>query len=458
MSTTNRTREHVERGIWKRTGADGRTRFEITYRDSEGRQRRQVVEGGVKAARTALADVKSKMGHGQRVTPQPRLTFAAAAERWRASQEGALRPKTLATYDSHLRTHLLPRWGNRRLDSLDVDAVARLVEELRASGRKGWTQRGVLVVAGLVFGFAQRRLGYAGENPVRLLERKERPHSDQRERRILSGDELTRLLDATGEGDRSADYRPLFTFAASTGARLGEVLGLRWRDVDLDEGTATITHQLDRRHKRVPLKTPRSRRTIELPGSLVQVLREHRLRSAHAKADDYLFCSKGGRPLDHRNVAGRVLARGLLSAEIERPWPTFHDLRHGFASAWIASGGDLVELSAHLGHADPAVTARFYSHEFERARRSDARRDRLDAIYGSDVAASERRSRFRAKGRKWPICRHGARGRSRPQRTGLPYKQEVACSSQAPPIREALRDRGAAFVALYTLSARCRLC
>ncbi len=332
----------------------------------------------------ALADVKAKMGKGRRVTPQPRLTFAAAAERWYAAQEGALRPKTLDVYDSHLRSHLLPRWGGRRLDSIDVDDVARLVEEMRAEGKKAWTARGVLTVAGRVFDFARRRLGYAGDNPVRLLDRSERPRSDQRERRVLDSAELARLLDATGQ------HRPIFAFAAGTGARLGEVLGLRWRDVDLGEGTAMITHQLDRHRQRVPLKTERSRRTIELPGSLVRELREHKLRSEHTRPNGYVFCSTTGRPLDHRNVAGRVLARALKLAEIEEPWATFHDLRHGFASRWIASGGDVVELSAHMGHADPAITARVYSHEFERARRSDARRHRLDGIFGSDVAAEDR--------------------------------------------------------------------
>lgn len=68
--------------------------------------------------------------------------------------------------------------------------------------------------------------------------------------------------------------------------------------------------------------------------------------------------------------------------------PTFHALRHGFASAWIASGGDLVELSAHLGHRDPSITASTYSHEFEKAARSDARRVRLDGIFGSVLEAT----------------------------------------------------------------------
>lgn len=284
--------------------------------------------------------------------------------------------------------HLLPRFGRRRLDSVDVDDVARLVEELQRAGRKAWTIRGNLTVAGRVFDFARRRLGWAGQNPVRLLDRSERPRSDQRERRVLSGEELERLIAAAD--DR---YRPIFAFAAGTGARLGEVLGLKWRSLDLERGTASITHQLDRQGRYVELKTARSRRTVELPASLVSLLRVRKLETPYSGADDYVFSARTGGPLEHRNVAGRALRRAVERAGLEQgeaPAPTFHALRHGFASAWIASGGDLVELSAHLGHRDPAITASTYSHEFEKAARSDARRARLDGIFGSAMEATGR--------------------------------------------------------------------
>jgi len=384
-------RERVEQGIYRRAGAGGKPRYEIAFRDSDGRQRRQVVEGGIKAARAALADVKAKMGKGQRVAPSPGLTFAEAAERWRTSQVQALRPATRAGYETALRVHLLPRWRRRRLDSIDVDDVARLIEDMRKAGRKAWTIRGVLTAASRVFEFARRRQGWAGENPVRRLDRSERPRSDQRERRVLDRGELTRLFVVADE-----PYRTVFAFAAGTGARLGETLGLKWRSFDLESGTASITHQLDRRGAYVELKTARSRRTVELPRELVAALSAHKLASSHLRSDDYVFASAIGGPLDHRNVAGRALARAAKAAGITttegKAAPTFHALRHGFASAWIADGGDLVELSAHLGHATPQVTATVYAHEFEKAARSDVRRARLDSIVGSTMAARNRRS------------------------------------------------------------------
>jgi integrase len=222
-------RTRVAPGIWKRRGADGKDRYEITYRDSDGRQRRSVVEGGKRAAETALSDVKARMGKGERIVPSPRLTFGEAAERYLAAQT-ALRPATVAAYTTAIKTHLLPAWDRKRLDHIDVDEVARLVERMQtakyraevdarlkrpATGKNGyapWAIRGSLVPAGRIFDFARRRLGWAGVNPVRQLDRGERPRLRDAERRILSHEELTRLIDAA---DRP--YREIIATAAGLG-------------------------------------------------------------------------------------------------------------------------------------------------------------------------------------------------------------------------------------------------
>lgn len=392
MHQQRNVRQRIAPGIWRRLGANGSIRYEITYRDSDGRQRRQVIEGGKRAAETALAKVKAKMGDGQRVAPMPRLTFGDAAERWREAQAARLRPATRAAYDSQLDTHLLPRWRKRRLDAFTVDDVARLTEEMTVAGKKAWTVRGALVVAGRVFDFARRRLGWAGKNPVRALDRSERPRSNQRERRVLNGDELEAVIAAAHE-----PYRLCFELAAMTGARLGEVLGLRWRSIDLDAGTAQIEAQLDRHGALRPPKTERSRRTIELPSALVGRLRVHKLRSRSSLCHDFVLVARTGppRPLDHRTVT-HAFAGAAKRAEILGPQPTFHDLRHSFASRFIASGGDLVTLSAHLGHRSPAITASTYSHEFERSNRAEERRARLDAMFGGPPGGAAPKQRVTA--------------------------------------------------------------
>jgi integrase len=150
------------------------------------------------------------------------------------------------------------------------------------------------------------------------------------------------------------EYRLLFAFAAATGTRLGEVLGLRWHGLDLDAGTAYISHQLGRKGDRSPLKTQRSRRTMELPPSLVLDLRVHKLATPYSGDHDFVFANRQGRGHDHRNIGGRVLGRAVKRAGLEStvkdgvvvsPAPTFHSLRHSHGSALVASGWDIEEVS-----------------------------------------------------------------------------------------------------------------
>lgn len=387
-------RQRIEPGIYRRTAADGRIRYEIAYRDSDGRQRRQVVEGGVKAARTALASVKADMGRGRRVAPTPRLTFDLAADRWWESRsaEPDLAETTRESYGHSLK-HLRKAFGRRRLDEIAASDVAAYVARQRAAGYKGSSLRAHLTVMRQVIAFAQRRLGFAGADPVALLERGERPsvRGDERAKRVLAADELQRLLTALPKG-----YRLLFELAAETGARKGEALGLTWQDVNLDEATVTFEFQLLRSGRRDRLKTARSRRCLEVTPQLAGKLRALKLESAYSGAHDLVFVTATGKGHDHRNVlrvldrvARRVGLGEVLDAdgEVLEPAPTFHALRHTHGSALIAAGWDIEEVSARLGHADVTTTLREYTHAYDAVRRSSARRDRLAALYPEAPAA-----------------------------------------------------------------------
>ncbi len=250
------------------------------------------------------------------------------------------------------------------------------------NGYAPWAIRGALVAAARVFEFAQDERDWTGESPVHQLRRKDRPRLKRNERRILSRDELERLIAAS-----EAPYKQVLMTAASLGTRLGETLGLTWADIDFDDGTISIRAQIDRRGQRVEPKTDRAYRTIEAPGALLAMLREYKLASAYSRPTDLVFTTRSGRPLDHRAVSRRGLERAFKTAGLEGRCPSMHELRHGHASAMIAAGMDLVELSARVGHSNPAITASTYSHEFEGQARSSERRARLDALYGGDLAA-----------------------------------------------------------------------
>jgi Phage integrase central domain len=179
-------RVKVEPCIWQRGGV-----YEITFRDAQGKQRRRTVEGGITAARNTLAKEVAKRANGERITADPRLRFGQAADAWLVGPVTTLRPNTISTYKGAVDGHLRPRIGQRRMDDLTPDDIARVVAEMRAAGYSEWTISTTLMVCGQVFRHAARRMGWRGQSPTMLLERGERPHvSATAKRRIFRGDEL----------------------------------------------------------------------------------------------------------------------------------------------------------------------------------------------------------------------------------------------------------------------------
>ena len=406
-------RVRLEPNIYERTGADGRRRLELGYRDSTGKQRWKAVSGGLKAARGERDRILGQReaatkGRAEAVVPV-KLAFGDAAERWLAEQVADLRPATRAVYSGDVRNHLVPRWGRRRLDTIGVDDCAQLVRELRAAGKSEWTISGVLKVASRVFKFARRRMHWRGQNPVALLERGERPSTGAtQKRRIYRGDELGQTLAAAHE-----PWRTLFALAAVSGARLSELLALTWADVGLEgpeQATIEITAQVDRHGVRQPLKTEAAERVVELPRSLYLVLMQHRARSPYKADDALVFCTRTGRALGQRNVlralrlaqtkarddAGELTfpalhVRDERGAPVPVPRgavPNFHGFRHSAASEAIAAGESAEEVSWQLGHRNTVVTRTVYLQEIRSAERSARRRDQMERRYGSVLEAA----------------------------------------------------------------------
>jgi integrase len=185
---------------------------------------------------------------------------------------------------------------------------------------------------------------------------------------------IVRDIPALIEKIRGSRLYTLATVALFTGARLGEILALRDRNVDLDRGAITIAETLeDTTAHGVRFKQPKSAagvRTITLPAVAIQVLRDHRrellerrllLGQGKLNPDDLLFSTLEGRPL--RTIRISTLW-GELAERIGMPEITFHSLRHTHASQLIAAGIDVVTVSKRLGHSSPAITLRIYAHLF----------------------------------------------------------------------------------------------
>lgn len=309
------------RGIYWRP--DGM--LEVGYRDADGRQRWRGPFETVTAARAARDEARVKARGGKRESANPRLKFGEAADRWLAEQVTELRPSTRASYTNSVENHLRPRWGDRRMDAIDVSDAARLVRELRAAGFAEWTISGICRAGNRVFKFARRYCSWRGDNPFAELEKGERPKvTATPDRRIYQRSELAQVLAASAE-----PWRTLFRLASVVGARESELLGLWWQDLDLtdpDAATIRFGFQVDRAGQRVELKTEESKATLPLPWSMAIMLLEHKARTPAPTAPrSFVFATRTGRPLGHRNVL-RALYRAQERARDADGLPTFPEL------------------------------------------------------------------------------------------------------------------------------------
>jgi integrase len=355
-------------------------KLEIQYRDEDGHNRFRSGDWTSElAASKARAEIIKRKDQGEPVKPTTSL-IGEFAETWHAGLTD--RPRTKDGYRYHLDKHLLPRFRRRKLPALTTDDVAKLVADMTAAGFKPWTIRGTLTTLSAMYQQAVRKRLVAS-NPVRGLEKKERPKLKQTRKRILDENEIRQLLANAG------GYRPLIALLLFTGVRLGEALGLTWADIDTDEGFVRVREQLGRDRRRVELKTDSAVRDIVLVPQLASVLKQHKMASRFKRPEDYVFASPHGKGRDHRATA-RGIRRAVDRAKLRDGGKvTAHTLRHTYASMLIVGMGvDPVNVSKQLGHSDPATTLGVYSHEFEKARHADELRQGFGDRFGSLLARS----------------------------------------------------------------------
>ena len=211
------------------------------------------------------------------------------------------------------------------------------------------------------------RWGTIPRNPAAVVDP---PRNPKRELHPPSADDVVRMIDTAWQrGDRLA---PLWTVAAYSGCRRGELLGLQWPDIDVDRGALSVRRTLLSTSDTVPAygepKTARSRRTIALPPEAIESLSIHKAHQARERlavgahyADHQLvFCTGIGTPLIARNVQRDfklALSRANLSKEIQ-----FHDLRLFAATLMLVAGGHIKVASERLGHGTIGITADLYTH------------------------------------------------------------------------------------------------
>lgn len=276
------------------------------------------------------------------------------------------RARTLEDHRQVSRDHIVPVIGAVRVTQLQARDVQRMVNRMAASGLSPKTTQNAVGVLSAALRHAMRE-GIVERNVASLAV--VAPVTRERLPSLTTAQVRSFLADTRGE-----PLWPIWVLAGTTGMRIGEVLGLLWRDVT--PTTVTVTGQYRyagivdgaETWERVEPKTPKSRRTLHLPSLAREAMT---VAKAQAHSTKLVFSNKAGHPLNRswvtRAFSDALTAHGYPSVRL-------HSLRHSSAVAMLDNvGGDLRAVSAVLGHSTLAVTTDLYGAEADDARRRGAR-------------------------------------------------------------------------------------
>jgi integrase len=345
---TGRRRGAGEGSIYRRPDGRWVAVLDLGWRD--GKRARKYLYGRTRelvARKLARALAQQQQGYE---FANEQLTVEQFLARWLEAKRGTVRPGTWRRYEELVRLHVNPKLGKRRLARLKPEQLQQLYTELQAR-RSPATVLKVHRMLHNAFKLAVRW----GAMPHNTTELVIAPTSQRHEFDTFTAEQARSFLKAA-QGDR---LEALYVLAITTGLRQGELLGLRWQDVDLERRRLQLVRQL---------KNRQSRRAVLLPALAATALVDHRARQAAEREQqearweehDLVFPNLVGRPLEPTNLRQRSLFPLLARAGLPRI--RFHDLRHSCATLLLSEGIHPKIVSDLLGHSQIGITLDLYSH------------------------------------------------------------------------------------------------
>jgi integrase len=361
-------------------------------RDETGRRKQQWVAGfrTQKEANHAMTETLAKVQTGAYVPPT-RETLGGYLNDWLTAVRPSIRESTWRSYELNVRVHLIPAIGNIRLQDLTASRInafyGGLIENgWSRSGNKGGLNPRTVKYIGMILKRALSAAVKENRIPRNPADAATPPRIRQNaEMRTWSAAELRTFLDHVRDDRLYAAYH----VAAMTGLRRGELLGLHWRDVDLDAGRLAVRETLlavqDKLTWSQP-KTGKSRRSVALDRETAEALRAHRRRQLEERLawggaytdNDLVFARENGDPI-HPNRFSEWFDHHIAATGIPRI--RLHDLRHTHATLALAAGVNPKVVSERLGHATISITLDTYSHVIP-AMAEDAAEKIARAVFG----------------------------------------------------------------------------
>jgi integrase len=315
-----------------------------------------------------LAKIDSGMTYGS-----IHIALESFISSWLNGKKLSRRERTVFQYRKIAENYILPRLGKMRIQDIRPVHIQRMYSTFKESGTGARTLQLVHTVLHDAFNQAVRQ-GVLLHNPADAVER---PRWEHKEFKIFTEDEVRQFLLATA-GHR---HEALFYLALTTGMREGELLGLKWSDLDWGKGVLNIQRQLQRIERKglffVPPKTKAGRRQIKLGQGMLDRLAEHRKRQDREREEagsqwqenDLIFPSSIGTPFEGHRIWDEFKEL-LMKAGL--PDMRFHDLRHTALSLLMDMGIAVTTVQQRAGHSKASVTTDIYGHSMSRSQEKAA--------------------------------------------------------------------------------------
>jgi integrase len=352
-------------GFGCRVTAGGARSWILNYRTRSGRERRYTIGSATNwratAARAEAKRLKRLIEEGQdpladREDARTAPTVGDLIDRFEQEHLPRKRASTAGDYKRMIENHIRPALKHLKVSEVAFADIDRLHRKITTAGHRYRANR-VIAVVSKMFALAIR-WGMRDSNPCRGIER----NYESKRKRYLSGDELTRLTAALAEHpDQQAAN--VIRLLLMSGARRGEVLGMRWADIDLGAGIWTKPGSTTKQ------KTDHSCPLSAPARQLLSEIRDEQIGKHRRLLGEYVFPGNGGS--EHIVNIKRAWRRICKAANIDGL--RIHDLRHSFASQLASGGASLPLIGALLGHSNPTTTHR-YAHLFDDPQRAAVER------------------------------------------------------------------------------------
>lgn len=375
-------RSNGEGNIRKRKDGRWEARYTAGHDPVTGKQIFKNVLGKTKAE--VKEKLKKALAENQKLdfTKQGKYTVAQWMEEWFENVcKIKVRPSSHQTYRGYIDNHIAPNIGKIPLEKLSTMDLQKLYRKLMSKGRverieaehqpKGLSAKTVrninqVISSAMDFAVAQKIIT---ENPCKNVSL---PKTEHKEMQTIPADQLQAFL---AEAKATGVYE-MYYIELATGLRRGELLGLKWQDIDWKNGIIKVRRQVARVDGEIveaPLKTKNSYRTVSISPQAVEVLKIQKAKTN----DEYVFPSPNGGPISPDSV-NNMLKRVLERAGI--PKVRFHDLRHTFATLALQNGVDIKTVSGMLGHFSAGFTLDTYAHVTTAAQKQAA--DIMESVLG----------------------------------------------------------------------------